>query len=65
MSEFLAEYGGTIIVAAALVAIVALIVIRLVRNSRAGRSIGGCEHCGGCGSKEGRRSPSCGGRAAK
>jgi hypothetical protein len=47
MSGFIAEYGGTVVVAAALAVIVALIVVRLVRNHRSGCSDCGCECCKG------------------
>lgn len=50
MLEFFANYGGSMIVGAIVLAVVALIVAKLVKDRRAGKHIcgGDCCKCHGC-----------------
>lgn len=50
MVEFFANYGGTMIVGAIVLAVVALIAAKLVKDKRAGKHCcgGDCSDCRGC-----------------
>lgn len=53
MLDFFADYGGTMIVGAIVLAVVALIVAKLVRDRRSGKHCcgGDCGKCCKCSSK--------------
>ncbi len=60
MSEFISNYGGSIVVGLIVLAVVVLIIAERVKERRSGKSScgGDCAHCGGCGASP--RDPRCG-----
>lgn len=54
MLEFFANYGGSIIVGAIVLAVVALIIGKIIKDKRAGKHCcgGDCSHCCKCASQK-------------